>query len=158
MKFKVFIKFIKSNKVKCLLTVILLSMLIGAYNIRKPINKDIYINFSQSIQHHNDTIIVLIIILLVSSLADSDEINWGSYYKYWSDVAIKEVNCIYENNYYHYIFNGRLLHKSEHQLNDPYPNWTIYNKLSAYYDVPNLYPIWNSIESKRNRKINSIIN
>lgn len=84
---------------------------------------------------------------------DDGESNWNLMVC-WYQVCVKEVTCEFEDGYYYYLFEDRLIYKEKYGIDSL--NMRI--AVEKYYRCgKNLYPEFISKEQKRDKKLKEIL-
>jgi len=102
-------------------------------------------------------LVVLGICILVSTISQDDDINWNIK-KHWTSMSINMIKCYEQDGYYYYVFNNRLLMKSEYLMTGLYNTQSRFSELLRdYREHKNLFPEWIPLDEKRDRKLKALI-
>lgn len=93
--------------------------------------------------------ITILIILIIFSFIDDTDTNW-EIEDNWIDCLNQDIICEFENEYYHYILDGRLLNKSKSPL------FRFHNEIEEFVKNPKLFIEFNTVQQKRNSKLEKI--
>ena len=94
--------------------------------------------------------IILCIILIIASIIYDRDTDWG-FEDRWDKVLHRDIVCEFEDGYYYYILDNKLLCKSESKKNN------LFSEIDDYRMSPNLFIEFETKKNKRNNKLNDIL-
>lgn len=96
---------------------------------------------------------ILGFVILIMAIIGDRETEWD-FSGNWHESGIDYVYCEFEDGIYYYVYNGRLIHKDQNQLD----RWYFKTFIENYSRNRNLYPEFISKTQKRDKKLKELFN
>jgi hypothetical protein len=96
--------------------------------------------------------LICAIVVTVGTISNDDEIGWNTH-ECIMRVRKNLIKCEYENGYYYYILNGRLLGRSERNMSQ----YDVECICRQFGKSPNLFPKFKSTSNNREYKLNKLL-
>jgi hypothetical protein len=98
-------------------------------------------------------IITFSILIIIGTISTNSDMNW-SYSRCYAKACVSEVICEFEEGYYYYQFEGRLIFKDKYTID----LYSARQRIEGFFtNGKNLYPEFLTKEQRRDKKLKEIL-